>query len=335
MDTAPSTTFWPPFRLDRPFETGTRILQTLVMTGPSSQCNAGGSGLKRINTGLSEASVGGPRSSGAGSGRLSLHIPNAYPRAVSPRSPNSSKQGTPISSRPTSPGPDAGSSRSNHPVSAFDAVKGPSQGEVGERASRAARPPRVRVFRRDSSLITIHQVDDGASDGAEPSTIAAPRTRAFLRPVIAVRDFFATKQTSSSSARDFLARERNFFVWLRLSCLLAILSASLILQLQLPDSVRSSSHPRRRHSHTPVDWDNLPLASKAFAGIFFLLSLLALATGLADYLSAERQLEKEQVDFDETEGVFLNDAHTSQFVHVVMLTVGAGIVASALWLIAS
>lgn len=298
-----------------------------IMSGPSSQGLRGGNGLKRINTGLSEASAGGPRSSGAGSGRLSLHIPNAYPRALSPRSANSSKQGTPSSSRAASP--------SRQPVSAFDAVKGPAQGEADERSSRSARPPRVRVFRRDSSLITVHQVDDGASDGAEPSTIAAPRTRALLRPFLSVRDFFATKQTSSSSARDFLARERNFFSWLRLSCLLAILSASLILQLQLPDSVHSSSHPRRRHSHTPVDWENLPLASKAFAGIFFVLSLLALATGLADYLSAERQLEKEQVDFDETEGVFLNDAHTSQFVHVVMLTVGAGIVASALWLIAS
>lgn len=53
-----------------------------------------------------------------------------------------------------------------------------------------------------------------------------------------------------------------------------------------------------------------------------------------DYLTAERELEKEQVDFDETEGVFLNDAHTSAFVHGVMLVVGAGIVASALWLIA-
>lgn len=161
-----------------------------------------------------------------------------------------------------------------------------------------------------------------------------------LQLIQALTSFFRTRETSSSSARDFLARERNFFVWLRLSCLLAILSASLILQLQLPDSAHSSEHghrPRRRKRRAdepPADWDDLPVSSKAFAGIFFALSLLALGTGLADYLSAERQLEKEQVDFDETEGVFLNDGHTSRFVHGVMLVSGAGIIASALWLIA-
>lgn len=151
--------------------------------------------------------------------------------------------------------------------------------------------------------------------------------------------FFSTHETSSGSARDFLARERNFFSWLKLSCLLAILSASIILQLRLPDTARSSSihhrhPPQRRERTSPVDWDDLPLSSKAFAAIFFGLSLLSLGTGLADYLSAERQLEKEHVDFDETEGVFLNDGHTSTFVHAVMLVIGAGITASSLWLLA-
>lgn len=211
----------------------------------------------------------------------------------------------------------------------------------------------MRVFRRDSSLITIHQLDDddaalvpasqqqrSSIHGAEVHLRSASFWGTLLRPLQELRRFFSTKQTSSSSARDFLARERNFFVWLRLSCLLAILSASILLQLQLPDTARSSSshphHPRkrRRTDDAPVDWDNLPIASKAFAALFFALSILALGTGLFDYLSAERQLEKEQVDFDETEGVFLNDGHTSRFVHAVMLVVGTGIIASALWLIA-
>lgn len=323
---------------------------------------AGQNGLKRINTGLSESSGHhhAPRSSG--SGRLSLHIPNAHPRALSPRSPlsNTSKNPTPESSRPASPFEDRPSR-----ASVFGALKGAQEhfsdddaSGRGKRSRSNSRTgtPRVRVFRRDSSLITIHQIDDDGHQDDGPSgggrgvelQVSSTSTSAqiMLRPFLAVRIFFRTKETSSSSARDFLARERNFFVWLRLSCLLAILSASIILQLQLPDSAHTSSspddhdrhhhHPRKRRPSDggPVDWDNLPLSSKAFAGIFFVLSILSLGTGLADYLSAERQLEKEQVDFDETEGVFLNDGHTSGFVHAVMLIVGVGITASALWLLA-
>ncbi|SPO30681.1 uncharacterized protein UTRI_05298 [Ustilago trichophora] len=337
--------------------------QLLIMPAAfSSQGGSGLNGLNRINTGLSEASGHAPRSSG--SGRLSLHIPNTYPRNFSPRSP-SSGNATTTSSRPVSPSGVDFERPSQESVSG--ALKGAQEQSTIEqsepsgshiaRSRSSSRIPRVRVFRRDSSLITIHQLDndddavpvlasrhqrtDLPSEGVaevhlRPITVSGR----LLQPLQRITSFFSTKQTSSSSARDFLARERNFFVWLRLSCLLAILSASLILQLQLPDTARSSSdhqrHPRkrRRTDDAPVDWNDLPISSKAFAGIFFALSILALGTGLADYLSAERQLEKEQVDFDETEGVFLNDGHTSRFVHGVMLVVGAGIVASALWLIA-
>ncbi|TKY88905.1 hypothetical protein EX895_002146 [Sporisorium graminicola] len=329
------------------------------MSGGASPSEAGLNGLKRINTGLSEAASGHqPRSSVSGSGRLSLHIPNAYPRALSPRTPGS-KDATPESSRPSTP---SGSSsrqqqqqqRVSRP-SVFGALKGsqeknkedPDQTRSGSSSRSSSRAPKVRVFRRDSSLITIHHVDDNdesqeapaQSQEAEVQLSSSTLSGRLFRPPLKLKSFFSTKETSSGSARDFLARERNFFSWLKLSCLLAILSASLILQLQLPDLASTARHghrqpPKRRKAGTPVGWDELPLTSKAFAGVFFVLSLLSLATGLADYLSAERQLEKEQVDFDETEGVFLNDAHTSRFVHAVMLVVGAGITASALWLMA-
>ncbi|KAF6766954.1 protein of unknown function DUF202 [Kalmanozyma brasiliensis GHG001] len=262
--------------------------------GPSQESSL--KGLKRINTGISEHSHHGPKSSGAGSGRLSLHIPNAYPRALSPRSPTS-KNGTPESSRPASPRADEG---------------------------------RTRTIRQDSSLITIRD-DDPHPEDSNSETVQLRSTA--LKPLRWAQTFLQVKETSSSSARDFLARERNFFSWLRLSCLLAILSASLILQLQLPDTARSYSTPRRRQNE-PVDWDHLPLSTKVFAGIFFALSIISLGAGTVDYLNAERGLEKEQVDFDETEGVFLNDGHTSRIVHAVMLVVGTGIGASALWLLA-
>ncbi|SNX87058.1 uncharacterized protein MEPE_05768 [Melanopsichium pennsylvanicum] len=324
-------------------------------------------GLKRINTGLSESSNNRqPRSSGGESGRLSLHIPNSYPRATSPRSAGASQNVTPDSTRPSSPparesvfGALKGAQEQRPGLS--DSEDGPSQGSARSRSGSASNTPRVRVFRRDSSLITIHQLDDESSpqqhssaDLSSQVTEVHPRQGSLVAthivsPLQSLFAFFGTRQTSSSSARDFLARERNFFIWLRLSCLLAILSASLILQLQFPDSPRHASspdsphesphrrhshHPRKRQSNSPVDWDDLPASSKAFAALFFMLSLLSLATGLADYLSAERQLELEEVDFDETEGVFLNDGHTSGMVHGVMLCVGAGVVASALWLIA-
>lgn len=311
----------------------------------TSQGGTGLNGLKRINTGLSESGHQ-PRTGGPGSGRLSLHIPNAYPRALSPRSPNS-RNTTPQSSRQPSPIRATSESTDRPSTSVFSALKGtplpnPGQSRPPSGCS-SSQNPRVRVFRRDSSLITVHQIDDDSSpltssQGQQvelrPTSTSAP----ILKPLLAVKSFFAVHETSSSSARDFLARERNFFVWLRLASLLAILSASLILQLQLPDMAHSlSTEPRRRRGTdtSPVDWDDIPVSSKAFAGIFFALSLLALGTGLADYLSAERELEKEQVDFDETEGVFLNDGHTSRIVHGVVLIIGAGIIASALWLIAS
>ncbi|KAJ9474959.1 DUF202 domain-containing protein [Pseudozyma hubeiensis] len=327
----------------------------------SSQPGTGLKGIKRINTSLSEASGHQSRSSASASGRLSLHIPNAYPRALSPRSPGS-KDVTPETSRP--PSPSASNARQHQrpstTSSSFNALKGPQLEEQVEpprdgsvRASNVA--SNARTVRKDSSLITVGDIEDsdGNAAGASASnsqTIAADPSHdagvhlrnttlgRLFSPFSAARHFFGTHETSSASARDFLARERNFFSWLKLSCLLAILSASLILQLQLPDKASIADHgprepPRRRSDHGPVDWDDIPISSKAFAAVFFILSLLSLGTGLADYLSAERQLEKEHVDFDETEGVFLNDGHTSNIVHGVMLAIGGGIVASAFWLL--
>lgn len=320
------------------------------MSGSSSQGGTGLNGLRRINTGLSEASGHQPRSSASGSGRLSLHIPNAYPRALSPRPPNS-KDVTPESSRPSTPSASS-SQQQRRPsrASVFGTVKGPQEQQAedqpsGSSSRSSSRTPRLRVFRRDSSLITVHHIDDDSSVARRASTqsqdaeVHLNSTTSAFQPLFALKSYFSTKETSSGSARDFLARERSFFSWLKLSCLLAILSASLILQLQLPDTANTADQghrhpPKKRKADTPVDWDELPLTSKAFAGVFFVLSLLSLGTGLADYLSAERELEKEQVDFDETEGVFLNDGHTARFVHAVMLVMGAGISASAIWLMA-
>ncbi|GAC94827.1 hypothetical protein PHSY_002400 [Pseudozyma hubeiensis SY62] len=327
----------------------------------SSQPGTGLKGIKRINTGLSEASGDRPRSSASACGRLSLHIPNAYPRAHSPRSPGS-KDVTPETSRAPSPSASGAGQHRRPPTasSSFSALKGPQLEEQVEppsdgsvRASSLA--SNTQSFRKESSLIAVGDIEDSdghpAGDSAlnsqtiatDPSHDAGIHLRnttlgRLLSPFSAARHFFDTHETSSASARDFLARERNFFSWLKLSCLLAILSASLILQLQLPDKASIADHrprdpPRRRSDHGPVDWDDIPVSSKAFAAIFFILSLLSLGTGLADYLSAERQLEKEHVDFDETEGVFLNDGHTSNIVHGVMLAIGGGIVASGFWLL--
>ncbi|SJX64646.1 uncharacterized protein SRS1_15462 [Sporisorium reilianum f. sp. reilianum] len=302
-----------------------------------SSSTSGLNGLKRINTGLSE-SANQPRS-GGGSGRLSLHIPNAYPRTLSPRTPTS-RDVTPEASRPSTPSGSTSQPKGAVSGSAFGALKGSGE-EVrsGSSSRSSSRAPRVRVYRSDSSLITVHHIDEPTERDPEVHLSATSTPGRLCQPLLRAKGFFRTKETSAASARDFLARERNFFSWLKLSCLLAILSASLILQLQLPDAATTAEHghrhqPKHRQAGTPVDWDELSLTSKAFAGVFFVLSLLSLGTGLADYLSAERQLEKEQVDFDETEGVFLNDDHTSRFVHAVMLVVGAGIIASALWLLA-
>lgn len=317
--------------------------------GSSSQ-----KGFQRIDKGLSGVSDRRSRGRAGEGAPLSLHIPNAHPRATSPRSaepsPTPQIDRPPVHTQRISAASVSEALKGAHAHWSTERAERPSDDGAGRRRSSSG-TPRVRVFRRDSSLITIHHVGD---DDTDPTSVSPPRldhgsrvqlnstsfSGRLLQPLSKVQEFFATRNTSASSARDFLARERNFFVWLRLSCFLAILSASLVLQLQLPDHAQSSSphrrrdHSRKRGPNEPVDWDHLPLSSKAFAGIFFVLSLLSLGTGLADYLSAERQLEKEQVDFDETEGVFLNDGHTSGFVHVVMVVVGTGIIASALWLLA-
>lgn len=329
-----------------------------------SQGGSGLKGIRRINTGLSEASAHQPRSSASGSGRLSLHIPNAYPRALSPRSPNS-RDATPKSSRPGSPSESAPQQQQQQSSTSTSSVFGNlKDGHIPSVSTRednvrivahsrsssrsSVQAPKIRVYRRDSSLITAQHVDhvntpiassDPVLQEAQVHLSPTSLSARLFGPLRDIQHFFATDETSSGSARDFLARERNFFSWLRLSCLLAILSASLILQLQLPNTARTSSRsphasPRRRSDTNPVDWDDLPLSSKAFAATFFIMSLLSLGTGLADYLSAERHLEKEHVDFDETEGVFLNDGHTSHFVHAIVLVIGAGITAFALWLLA-
>jgi uncharacterized membrane protein YidH (DUF202 family) len=82
-----------------------------------------------------------------------------------------------------------------------------------------------------------------------------------------------------------------------------------------------------------VEW-RWPRASTTFAALLLALALLALATGLADYLIAEKQLEAEQVAFDQIEGTF-PDAHTARTVHAVMLIIGSGIVAAGIWLAAA
>lgn len=205
--------------------------------------------------------------------------------------------------------------------------------------SPTARASNIAVHAEDRNV----QGADGSSRELQncplldtPPTLA----RAYLRPVFAVQRFFSVKKTSAASARDFLARERNFFLWVRLSTLLAVLSASILLQLKLPDSIHDSTNgghrqgPRKRRPNE-LPSDQLSTSSKAFAVIFFIMSLVALLTGLTDYLMAERQLETEKVDFDETEGGFHHDGHTTHVVHLIMVMIGLCIIASALWLLST
>ena len=184
----------------------------------SSQSEAGKNGLKRINTNLSEVNNPAPRSSGTGSGRLSLHIPNAYPRALSPRSGNS-RNVTPESSRPVSPaniGADGANQRASG-ESVFGALKGApdqSNGESetrrsssssavsGSRSRSSSRAPRVRVFRRDSSLITIHQIDEDDSPSSPPIP-DSPEVQ--LRPTTLIAHLLLPFQKGAS----FLLNKRN------------------------------------------------------------------------------------------------------------------------------
>jgi hypothetical protein len=50
-----------------------------------------------------------------------------------------------------------------------------------------------------------------------------------------IRAFAQSEKTSGESARDFLARERTFFSWLRLSTMLAVASSALFFRLQIKD----------------------------------------------------------------------------------------------------
>ncbi|MCO5588314.1 hypothetical protein L7F22_042269 [Adiantum nelumboides] len=159
----------------------------------------------------------GGEEGGFGSPRLTLHIPNTYPRNLSPRG---------------SPKNDSPSARSvNIPIEADSP-------------------------RKDDKLVVPTSNKRMTSSSSAPGALASSSDGALL-PAFAENDtqidrwtsfkqFFQVGQTTAESARDFLARERTFFSWLRLSSMLAIGSAALFLRLQLRDLSQVIDHGHQK-----------------------------------------------------------------------------------------
>ncbi|PWN88120.1 hypothetical protein FA10DRAFT_287676 [Acaromyces ingoldii] len=133
---------------------------------------------------------------------LALHIPNSHPRSPVPTPSSASPALTPRLS-------DAGL-RSN--VSIVDGT--------GQQQSAARQPhplPNAQVERPNRP----------------PHRTCAAAITAALSSFVA---YFQVRISSGESSRDFLARERTFFSWLRLSTLLGIASIALYLRLRLKTS---------------------------------------------------------------------------------------------------
>jgi len=97
------------------------------------------------------------------------------------------------------------------------------------------------------------------------STAAILLTRPLLTPLI-----FPNK---SSDARDHCANERNFLSWLRLSIYLAVVSVAILTQF---------------HFTSEPTWLEKKVAFP-LGCLFWVLSLVSLATGLGNYLITVRK----------------------------------------------
>lgn len=159
---------------------------------------------------------------------LTLHIPNSHPRATSPR---------------TSPGPRSWAGQVELPEdeAAGRSGLGISSGtdDLAVGAPYSIHSPRSAPERLEPGPSPLGRPMDG--DTGSQQTPVLPRTaeqgapRHQRTPFSDAIAFFRAYETSGESARDFLARERTFFSWLRLSTMLAIGSAALFLRLQLKD----------------------------------------------------------------------------------------------------
>ncbi|EPQ31309.1 uncharacterized protein PFL1_01494 [Pseudozyma flocculosa PF-1] len=270
--------------------------------------------------------------------RRNLHIPNAHPRVLSPRSRSGSP--SPLSSTqvrsPTLPepsaGPDSVASTSTQPLHRSATTPPASvtaRGDPRRRRSIRRDGSRLSLYhdwpgqppaesdennhgpsqlqRHDTEAALVHDQSDGQADAAAPSAPTPNRNPLWRR----IKESTRAPLTSADTARDFCARERTFLTWLRLSILLFILSGSLYLQVRLPPS--SSSPASFEPVPTLVDAAHVdatadtPRSSRAvtsplFAVLFLVLSLFTLAVGLVDYIEMSRDIAREQVSFDELGG---------------------------------
>lgn len=133
---------------------------------------------------------------------LALHIPNSHPRSPVPTPSSASPASTPRLSH--------SGLRSNVPV-----VDGTDQQQGA--ASQPHPLPTAQVERPNQP----------------PRHSCAAAITAASSSFVA---YFQVRITSGESSRDFLARERTFFSWLRLSTLLGIAAIALYLRLRLKTS---------------------------------------------------------------------------------------------------
>ncbi|KAL3471124.1 hypothetical protein BJX99DRAFT_263570 [Aspergillus californicus] len=81
-------------------------------------------------------------------------------------------------------------------------------------------------------------------------------------------------ENTASDARDHCANERTFLSWLRLSMYLGVVSIALIISFHFQTGSQSSSHPSDLERRMA-----LPMGI-----IFWVLSLVCLGNGLANYI---------------------------------------------------
>lgn len=160
---------------------------------------------------------GGGEEGGFGSPRLTLHIPNSYPRNFSPR--GSPKKGSPSAQSVNIP------IEADSPKKDDSLLVPPSNNRLASSTSA----PGDLAGTSDGALLPAFTDNDTHIDNHKSTWTS-------------LKAFFKVGQTTAESARDFLARERTFFSWLRLSSMLAIGSAALFLRLQLRDLSQVIGH---------------------------------------------------------------------------------------------
>lgn len=152
---------------------------------------------------------------GFASPRLTLHIPNSYPRNISPH--GSPKIGSP-------------SVRSiNLPIGGKDSPKIKDDNSL-------LIPSSHRLQSSISAPGALAAGDGNRNDDLLPAFAENDTQRNPIESIqwqASLKTIFKSRRTTAESARDFLARERTFFSWLRLSAWMAIGSAALFLRLQL------------------------------------------------------------------------------------------------------